>query len=249
MTGVRRVLFRSTLSGGARAQDVYWVVGSSATINSGSAGVFQGNIIAQDSITNTMGGTVNGSLIALTGAVTMSAAANSNSAPVVGTPAANNPNPRPGSILVQLSDNFSRLFGASAGFEGPLSGSPSGSVVQGVPSVIVALGTATPAQWLAAGVPPGVIPALGVAFIPKVSGSIGGSAAIDVCVASQLDHLELVGDPNKSLGPIPVGGSPNVGGLIVLNCMLNNVLSTAPDGTIIALQFYLSQSSVQVDGE
>jgi len=72
-----------TLSGGATAANIYWIVGSSATINSGSAGTFQGNIIAHASITDTLGGTVNGSLIALTGAVTLSAAANVN-APAAG---------------------------------------------------------------------------------------------------------------------------------------------------------------------
>ena len=65
-----------TLTGGALAKNVYWIVGSSATINSGFTGVFNGNIVAQASITDTLGGTVNGSLIALTGAVTLSAAAN-----------------------------------------------------------------------------------------------------------------------------------------------------------------------------
>jgi hypothetical protein len=67
-----------TLTGGATAANIYWIVGSSATINSGTAGTFQGNIIAQASITDTLGGTVNGGLIALTGAVTLSAAANVN---------------------------------------------------------------------------------------------------------------------------------------------------------------------------
>jgi hypothetical protein len=66
------------LTGGATAANIYWIVGSSATINIGTAGTFQGNIIAQASITDTLGGTVNGSLIALTGAVTLSAAANVN---------------------------------------------------------------------------------------------------------------------------------------------------------------------------
>jgi hypothetical protein len=63
-----------TLTGGATAANIYWVVGSSATINSGFSGTFAGNVIAEDSITDTLGGTVNGSLIALTGAVTLSAA-------------------------------------------------------------------------------------------------------------------------------------------------------------------------------
>ncbi len=63
-----------TLSGGATAANIFFVVGSSATINVGTPGVFQGNIIAQASVTDTTGGTVNGSLIALTAAVTLSAA-------------------------------------------------------------------------------------------------------------------------------------------------------------------------------
>jgi hypothetical protein len=67
-----------SLTGGAIAANVYFVVGSSATINSGFSGIFNGNIIAQTSITDTLGGTVNGSLIALTGAVTLSAATNVN---------------------------------------------------------------------------------------------------------------------------------------------------------------------------
>jgi len=74
------------LSGGALAKNIFWIVGSSATINSGNIGTFQGNIIAQASITNTLGGTVNGSLIALTAAVTLSAAAVVNSQPSSGSP-------------------------------------------------------------------------------------------------------------------------------------------------------------------
>jgi hypothetical protein len=64
-----------TLTGGAVAANVYWIIGSSATINSGNTGTFKGNILAQVSITDTLGGTVSGNLIALTGAVTISAAA------------------------------------------------------------------------------------------------------------------------------------------------------------------------------
>ena len=70
-----------TLENGATAGNVYWIVGTSATINSGHTGVFQGNVIAHTSITDTSGGTVNGSLIALNGAITFSAAAIVNVSP------------------------------------------------------------------------------------------------------------------------------------------------------------------------
>jgi hypothetical protein len=60
-------------TGGCSAANVLWVIGSSATINSGVAGTFGGNLIAQVSVTVTAGGVVNGSLAALTGAITLSA--------------------------------------------------------------------------------------------------------------------------------------------------------------------------------
>jgi hypothetical protein len=67
-----------SLTGGALASNVYWAIGSSATINVGSPGTFVGTIIAQASITNTSGGTVNGRLIALTAAITLSQPATIN---------------------------------------------------------------------------------------------------------------------------------------------------------------------------
>lgn len=71
-----------TLTNGAKASDIYFVVNSSATINSGSAGTFQGSILSKVSITDTLGGIVNGHLIALTGAITLSAATTASVAPV-----------------------------------------------------------------------------------------------------------------------------------------------------------------------
>jgi Ice-binding-like/Bacterial Ig-like domain len=57
------------LSGGATAQDVFWQVGSSATL--GTNTIFEGTIMAQASITLTTGATLNGRALARTGAVTM----------------------------------------------------------------------------------------------------------------------------------------------------------------------------------
>jgi Ice-binding-like len=57
------------LSGGAQAANVFWQVGSSATLGTGS--VFKGNILALASITATTGATVEGRLLARTAAVTL----------------------------------------------------------------------------------------------------------------------------------------------------------------------------------
>lgn len=54
---------------GADAANIFWEVGSSATLGTGS--VFIGNILAEISITTNTGDTMAGRLLALTGAVTM----------------------------------------------------------------------------------------------------------------------------------------------------------------------------------
>jgi len=57
------------LAGGARAANIYWQVGSSATL--GTSSVFKGNIMAMASITATTGASVEGRLLARTAAVTL----------------------------------------------------------------------------------------------------------------------------------------------------------------------------------
>jgi hypothetical protein len=57
------------LIGGAQACNVYWKVGSSATIGTSSA--FVGNVLALTSITMTTGATLQGSVLARNGAVTL----------------------------------------------------------------------------------------------------------------------------------------------------------------------------------
>ena len=73
-----------TLEGGATAANVFFVVGSSATVN--GPNVFNGNILASSSISQTgaAGGVYNGQWAALTGAITFASATTVNgSAPVI----------------------------------------------------------------------------------------------------------------------------------------------------------------------
>jgi hypothetical protein len=60
---------RVSLIGGAQACNVFWQVGSSATL--GTNAIFRGNVLALTSITITTGATVEGRLLARNGAVTL----------------------------------------------------------------------------------------------------------------------------------------------------------------------------------
>jgi len=60
-----------TLLGGALAKNVFWQIGSSATLGTGTT--FRGTIVAQASITLNSGATLSGRALARTGAVTMNA--------------------------------------------------------------------------------------------------------------------------------------------------------------------------------
>ncbi|MFZ6993145.1 ice-binding family protein [Curtobacterium sp. RRHDQ66] len=77
---------RITITGGANACNVFWQVGSSATIGSGAQ--FQGTVLAQQSVTATTGATIVGRLLARTGAVTLdtNTITASSGCPTPGTP-------------------------------------------------------------------------------------------------------------------------------------------------------------------
>jgi hypothetical protein len=65
VTSDRKVI----LSGGAKASNIFWQVGSSATF--GTTSVFKGTIMALESITFDTGATLEGRALARTGAVTL----------------------------------------------------------------------------------------------------------------------------------------------------------------------------------
>jgi hypothetical protein len=69
------------LTGGANASNIFWQVGSSATLDTTS--IFYGNILAQDSITVKTGATLSGRALARTGAVTLDTNAVSSSGGVL----------------------------------------------------------------------------------------------------------------------------------------------------------------------
>jgi hypothetical protein len=101
----------------------------------------------------------------------------------------------------------------------------------------------------ALGVPAGVTPAVGVAFVAKASVTIGGGATVQApkTNGSGIDHVEIIGDPNVMLAN---SAQPsNGGGYLIAACFLSNVLTQPADGSVIGLSFYFNDSSVVIQGE
>ncbi len=123
-----------TLENGATAANIFWIVGSSATINSGvssAAAVFQGNILADVSISVSQTATINGSMVALTGSITYAAAAqvHSQAASVLGAA---------GSFAALASASITNT-GAS-NFYGNVGTSPGSSVTLGGGTIVAGAG-------------------------------------------------------------------------------------------------------------
>lgn len=162
------------------------------------------------------------------------------------TPAAGNPNPEAGIIVVQLQDTYNRSLGGYSATVSPL-GSSVTATTAGVPAVITSLGTATLAQWQAVGLPSGLTPTVGQAFIPTSSATIGGSATVapPAAAGTGITNIETVGDPNTTMSNV----TGSFGTQIILQCMKNGALTAPANGSVISLSFMLNNSSVQVSGE
>lgn len=174
------------------------------------------------------------------------------------TPSASNPNPANGLIMVQFVSQYERYLGGFSGFVSPLSGSNVTATVANVVNTITSLGTATLAQWQAVGLPAGVVPAVGAAFIATATATIGGSAAIQLKAAggSGIGSIEAVGDPNQTIiSKVPLLASqvqpigPANGGYMLLACMQDGTLTAPAAGSVCSLSFYLSNSSVTTAGQ
>lgn len=164
-----------------------------------------------------------------------------------------NPNPAAGFALVQFKQNFNIYLGGFSGFVSPVSGSALTSTTQHDAYIITSLGTATLAQWQAAGLPAGLTPTVGQSFIATATGTIGGSATVEVPSVSGITSLEVVGDPNQSIANSSIATN---GGAYVLVQFLSPVITgasspytttmtaTAPaNNSVVGMSFFFDQSS------
>lgn len=159
-----------------------------------------------------------------------------------------------GIYKVQFQDNYYKLYAMGHSIKAPVTGADvaAGSLTPGVVYEITALGTTTTAQWVTAGVPVGTTPAVGVSFLAAATSAGTGTAkAIGV---SGITSIELVGDTNLQLGP--QGLNAGQGGYAIVKCLgatdasTTTLIATDPaSGSRVQLDFWLSNSSVTVQGE
>jgi hypothetical protein len=163
-----------------------------------------------------------------------------NSNPATPNQVITNPNPASGVIIVQMQDNYARLLGGDSSIVSPVSGSAlkidNSALTAGTAYVISTLGNATLAKWQAIGVPVGVVPAVGVAFIAKTNGGSGNTLSSRVmataAAGSGISSIETVGDSNLAIAPSII--SQGFGAQIILQCFAQSVTmnSYTPAGTI-----------------
>jgi len=111
---------RVVLTGGAQACNVFWQVGSSATI--GSASAFAGNVLAMMSISLTTGATLDGRALARNGAVTLDTNTITKAACATPTSGSTAPGGAPGAGSQTGSTSGNSPSGRAAGASARLSG-------------------------------------------------------------------------------------------------------------------------------
>ena len=165
-------------------------------------------------------------------------------------PAAGNPLPNKGYIVVNLSGFHNMFLGSFASYSSAHD-SPvglAGSLSIGQAYVIQSIGSSTLADFQASGFPVGYPLAVGASFIATSTGAGSGSGQVYPQGKMGAITSFIVGDPNLMIqGSLPSG---ILGSQIILRTMQDSSSTKEfQNGTRINLSLYLSDSSVKVLGQ
>lgn len=150
----------------------------------------------------------------------------------VGSPTSTGP--AAGYIYVKLQDNYYKYLQGFSAAIAPNSGTDiniSGSAVLtvGNPYVITSVGTSTQANWAAMGLPSGIVPAVGEPFIAIKNGSGTGTGKVQAPSYSGVVDIELVGNPNATMGSnfngAAILGGGSSGAYLIFQCLGQNSVS------------------------
>jgi hypothetical protein len=168
-----------------------------------------------------------------------------------------NPNPAVGFALIQMKQNFNYFLGMTAGFVTPVATSTkidNSALTVGQVYVITTLGDASLSVWRAIGVPAGVTPAVGVAFVALTVGAGANTSTSRVMLptTSGNSSIEIVG--NTNLG-ITSDISSNDGQYIMVqfsaptSSSVTTLIPTAPaNNSVCGMALWFDGSSVTIDG-
>jgi hypothetical protein len=165
--------------------------------------------------------------------------------PGVGGNGLTNPNPAAGLVWVQFKNNFNTYLGGFAGFVSPVTGSPLTTFTVGNAYVIASVGTSTQAQWQAAGVPAGVVPQTGVAFVAATT-TVGGTGSAYAVTNSGVSHLEVIGDTD--FAQTGQSMASNSGEWLLAQFIESGSLTAPANNTVVGMSFMFDRSSVTIDG-
>lgn len=112
-------------------------------------------------------------------------------------------------------------------------------------------------DWQAVGLPKGISPAVGVSFIATATGySTGGGSTglVKAIGVSGIQSIEMIGDPNLSIAPIPMSGSPNVGGWLLVQFLgatsssVTTMIPAAPAASSLVKMSLVLEEATRVGG-
>lgn len=162
-----------------------------------------------------------------------------------------NPNPAVGYAMVRFKNNFNYYLGGFSGVINNLSSTNLTSTTAGNVYVITVLGTTTLAQWQTAGVPQGVTPVVGLAFVAIATGAIGGTGNVGAPGVPLVGNITVVGDPNAAIANANI--AQNGGAIIILQLSkptdgsTTTLIAANPaDGSVIGLCFRFDRGSTQI---
>jgi len=178
------------------------------------------------------------------------------------TPSSKSPAPAAGFFVIQLKNNFNAFIGMAGGFVSSLTGSnkiDNTAITIGNPYIITTLGNATVAKWQAVGVPAGVTPAVGVAFIASSQGGSANTSTSRVSspVPSGITSIEVIGDTKLTSNSNVYANAgqyivcqflaPTV--TAVTNAFEGPMIATQPtNNSVVAISLLFDGSSVSIDG-
>ena len=172
-TLVTAVASTVTLAGGAKACNVFWQIGSSATL--GASSTMVGHVIAQSSISTGAGSVVNGQLIAVTAAVTLGGTTIANNSCAAVTP------------VVPTTP-------------APVVTTPVTPVVPATPAVVPATPAVVPATPAVVPATPAVVPAILHVVKVVINTHDGTSTATSFVIHVTHNGKDVTGSPMSTIG-------------------------------------------------